>query len=77
MSYPTGTKVRLVKPWRVYSAGAVLEQGFYADLEMLVQAGIAERIDEAAEPARPGKLAAKAAKKIADTTKNLFGGNKP
>jgi hypothetical protein len=27
-----GTKVKLLKPWRAYSAGTVLEQGFEVDL---------------------------------------------
>lgn len=72
MSYPQGTKVRLVESWRAYSAGTVLEQGFYADMETLVKAGIAVRVDEIEEPSRPAKLAGKAVRKIADATKNLF-----
>jgi hypothetical protein len=72
MSYPQGTKVRLVESWRAYSAGKVLEQGFYADMETLVKAGIAVRVDEIEEPSRPAKLAGKAAKKIADVAKGLF-----
>lgn len=73
MSYALGTKVKLVQSWRSYSAGAVLEQGFYADMESLVRAGIAVRLDEAEDPARPAKLGARAAKKIADAASGLFG----
>lgn len=72
MSFPLGTKVKLTKPWRTYSAGAVLEQGFAADLEHLVKMGLASRIDEAETPGRPAKLAAKAARKIAEGSKRLF-----
>jgi hypothetical protein len=73
MSYALGTKVRLVKPWRAYGAGFVMEQGFEVDLETLVRGGMAELVEPAA-PARPAKLAARAVKKIAD---GFFGGNKP
>lgn len=72
MSYPLGTKVKLVQSWRSYSAGAVLEQGFYVDMESLVKSGIAVKLDEAEDPARPAKLGAKAAKKIADGIKGLL-----
>jgi hypothetical protein len=72
MSYKMGTKVRLVKAWRVYSVGAVLEQGFAVDLETLVRGGIAVRVDEVETPGRPAKLAAKAAKKISEGAKRLF-----
>ena len=72
MSYPLGTKVKLVQSWRAYSAGAVLEQGYYADMETLVNAGIAVKLEETESPARPGKLAVKAARKIADTAAGLF-----
>lgn len=72
MSYPMGTKVKLLQPWRAYPVGYVLEQGFYADLETLVRGKIAELV-EPASPARPAKLAARAAKKVVD---GLFGGNK-
>ena len=44
MSYPLGTKVRLIQPWRAYSVGAVLEQGFEVDLEELVRLGFAEPV---------------------------------
>lgn len=70
MSYELGTKVKLVTAWRAYSAGAVLEQGFEADLEQLVRMGVAVRIDEAA--ARPAKLSTRAAKTIADGMKKLL-----
>lgn len=73
MSYLLGTKVKLTQSWRAYSAGDVLEQGYYADLESLVMAGMAVKLEEAEEPGRPAKLAAKAAKKIAEGTKRLFG----
>lgn len=66
-----GTKVKLLQPWRTYSAGAVLEQGFEVDLGVLVQAGIAE-LAEAAAPARPAKIARQAAKKIADGMKRFL-----
>lgn len=67
-----GQKVRLIKPWRTYSKGSILEQGFEVDLGMLVQMGFAEPY-EAETPARPAKLARAAAKKIADGAKRLFG----
>lgn len=44
MSFPLGTKVRLVQSWRTYSAGAVLEQGYHVDLESLVRMGVAEEV---------------------------------
>ena len=69
MSFNLGTKVRLLQPWRAYSAGAILEQGYAADLETLVKAGIAEEV----EPDRPGKMTRKAAEKIAAGVKGLFG----
>lgn len=72
MSFALGTKIRLTAPWRAYSEGAVLEQGFAVDLETLVRAGIAVRVDEAESPARPAKLGAKAARKIAEASKRLF-----
>lgn len=72
MAYPLGTKVRLVQSWRSYSAGAVLEQGFYVDMESLVNAGLAVKLGEAEDPARPAKLGARAAKKIADGIKDLL-----
>lgn len=71
MSLPLGTKVKLLKPWRVYSTGTILEQGFYADLEELVKSGYAACV-EAETPARPAKLGARAAKKIADGVKKLI-----
>lgn len=60
MSYPLGTKIRLVQSWRTYSKGAVLEQGYVADLEQLVQAGLAVRLEEV-EDKRPARLSRKAA----------------
>lgn len=69
MSFPQGTKVRLLKSWRVYSAGQILEQGFYADMEGLVKAGIAEKLGDEIEPGRPGKFARKAADKLAKVTR--------
>lgn len=72
MSYPLGTKVRLVQSWRAYSAGAVLEQGFHADLEQLVHAGLAVKVEETEDPARPAKLGARAAQKIAAGVKKLL-----
>lgn len=66
-----GTKVRLKQPWRAYSKGTILEQGFEVDLGALVAAGIAE-LAEAETPARPAKIAGKAAKKIVDGMKRLF-----
>lgn len=72
MSFPQGTKVKLVRPWRTYSAGAVLEQGFMADLEQLVRLGLAVKLEEAETPGRPGRLSAKAARKISEGTKRLF-----
>lgn len=70
--YKLGTKIRLVKSWRSYSVGAVLEQGFEVDLEGLVRAGIAVRVDEVETPGRPARLAGKAARKIADGAKRMF-----
>ena len=72
MSLPLGTKVRLTRPWRTYSKGTVLEQGFAADLEALVKAGLAVLATEVENPGRPAKLSAKAAKKISEGTKRLF-----
>ncbi len=68
MSFNLGTKVRLLQSWRAYSAGAVLEQGYEADLEYLVKAGLAEEV----EPERPGKMTRKAAEKVAAGVKQLF-----
>lgn len=72
MSYPLGTKVKLTQSWRAYSAGDVLEQGYYADMESLVKAGFAVKLEEVEDPGRPAKLVAKAAKKIADGVKRLL-----
>ncbi len=68
MSYSLGTKVRLLEPWRAYSAGTVLEQGYEADLESLVRQGIAE----VETPERPAKMTRKAADKIVAGAKQLF-----
>ena len=65
MSYKMGTKVRLVKAWRTYVVGAVLEQGVHVDLEQLVRGGIAVRVDEAEPGGRPAAFVRKAARKVA------------
>lgn len=72
MSYDLGTKVRLTQPWRAYSAGDILEQGFEVDLEGLVRSGAAVKVDEAEAGGRPAKMARTAAKKIADGARGLF-----
>lgn len=69
MSYALGKKIRLTSPWRTYSVGTELEQGFEADLESLVKAGLAEEVET---PERPGKLTRNAAAKIAAGAKQLF-----
>lgn len=68
-----GQKVKLTQAWRTYSKGAVLEQGYAVDLQQLVDAGIAVSVVESGAENRPAKLAGKAARKIADHAKSLFG----
>lgn len=73
MPYPKGTKVRLTRPWRVYSPGFVLTQDVFVDLEMLVKRGLAVRVDapEVESPGRPALLTRKVADKIKGTARRL------
>lgn len=76
MSYPLGTKIKLTAPWRAYSTGTVLEQGYEVDLHALVRGGIAVCLGERAEaesPGRPAVLAKRAADKIGAVTRRLRG----
>lgn len=76
MSYKKGTKVRLLKPWKVYSPGSILTQDVFVDLEALVRRGLAELVGpvqtEIEAPGRPAVMARKAADKVKGAAKRLF-----
>lgn len=71
----TAVPVRFKLAWQTYRVGEVITPTA-THRDWLLAHGYVERLDaaEAAGPARPGKFAGKAARKLAEAGKTLFGG---
>ena len=67
-----GKQVRFIVSWQTYRVGDVIDPPA-ALRDWLVANGYVEDVREAESPGRPAKLTAKAAQKIAEGTKRLFG----
>lgn len=64
--------VRFKLAWQGFRVGDIITPNG-TTRDFLVGNGYADIVEEAETPARPGKLAAKAAKKIAEASKSMFG----
>ena len=65
-------KVRFILAWQTYSVGEVIEPPATLRAWLLGNGYVELVRDEAETPGRPAKLAAKAARKVAEGTKRLF-----
>lgn len=68
----TPHKARFIRPWKTFCVGDTIEKGLFVDLRDLIRLGYAVAVDETETPARPAKLARKAAEKVAAGAKSLF-----